>query len=397
MTPLLSLLLLIIFSYLGALFYKKIHIGGGARWIKGLTYTGSLYLLLGYIIGPEVFSIITPEISKKIEVIYTLALGWVGFLIGLQTNIRSLKRFQLKYYLYSSTLFFTALLLLQLFLIVAFYLMDYPASHLELLILSTAGAVTSPTMIAVFLQENRISGVTSQMLRFIPAFDNILGVVVLGLLMAFGGKILFAEQYDASFFTVFIIIGISTGIAFLYSRIIKKAGSDQERTLYIFGFIFLTIGFAVYLHQSILFAAFIFGFALSNFDKNKKELYLTIQNLEKHLYILLMIFAGINLSLKLSYLPILIIFTVFHILAKYFAGLSGNYLFRRQIKTNDKIGLGSLAMGGLSLAIVLDYHLKDLSDLPHLLLFVTTLAIILNDIISFNALGKYFAKKGADR
>jgi Kef-type K+ transport system membrane component KefB len=393
MTPLLSLLLLVLFSYLGALFYKKIHFGSSARWIQGLTYTGSLYLLVGYIIGPEIFNVITPEISVKLEVIYTLALGWVGFLIGLQTNIKSLKRFQLKYYLYSSTLFFSTLFILLLLLISIFYILNYPISYLELFILSAAGAVTSPTMIAIFLQNNKIPGALSQLLRFIPAFDNILGVSVLGVLMSFGGTIIFIDKYDFGFLAIFVITLISTINALLYSKIIKKAKSDQEKLLYIFGFIFLTIGFAVYLNQSILFSTFIFGFAIANFDKSKKDLYLTIQNLEKHLYILLMIFAGINLSLNISYVPLLLIFIIFHIIAKYFGGFGGNYLFRKQIKTNNKIGLGSLAMGGLSLAIILDYHLKDISDLSHMLLFVVTISIIFNDIISFNALEKYFSKK----
>ncbi len=388
MTPLLSLVLLILFAYLGALFYKKVNFH--AKWIQGLTYTGSLYLILGYVIGPEALNVITPDISNKLEVIYALTLGWVGFLIGLQTNIKSLKRFQLKYYLYSGTIFFVTLFLLQFFLVVIFFILNIRISHLELLILSTAGAVTSPTMIAVFLKGKKISGLLTYLLRFIPAFDNILGVILLGFIMAISGNVIFLEKYNIGFFIIIIEIIIALLSAWLYTRLIKKIKTDQEKLLYIFGFIFLNIGIAIYLHQSVLFSTFIFGFGLANFDKGKKVLYLMIQNLEKHLYILLMIFAGVNLTLNFSYLLFLIIFLVFHIIAKYIGGLSGNRLFERYLHTKDEIGLGNLAMGGLSLAIILDYHLKDTMEMSHILLFVAVISIILNDIISYNLLERYF-------
>jgi len=395
MTPLLSLVLLILFAYLGALFYKKVTFR--AKWIQGLTYTGSLYLIFGYIIGPEALNIITPDISNKLEVIYALTLGWVGFLIGLQTNIKSLKRFQLKYYLYSGTIFFITLFLLQLFLIITFYFLNISISHLELLILSTAGAVTSPTMIAVFLKDKKVSGVITHLLRFIPAFDNILGVLVLGFIMAFGGKVVFLETYNINFLIIVNEIIIALLSAWLYTIIIKKVKTEQEKLLFIFGFIFLNIGIAIYLHQSILFSTFVFGFGLANFDKSKKVLYLTIQGLEKHLYILLMIFAGINLTLNFSYLIFLFIFLIFHIFSKYLGGLSGNRLLHKHIQTGDKIGLGNLAMGGLSLAIILDYHLKDALDMSHLLLFVAVISIIINDVISYNVLEKYFNNSTEDK
>ena len=77
MTTLLSLVLLVLVAYLGSMLFHRFPINKG--WLKSLTYTGNLYLILGYIIGPQILNLINQEIIGQLNVLYALVLGWAGF------------------------------------------------------------------------------------------------------------------------------------------------------------------------------------------------------------------------------------------------------------------------------------------------------------------------------
>ena len=99
MTPLLGIIFLFILAYIGSFLYERYHLATG--WTKVLLYSGSLNLVIGYIIGPHFFGLLSDEIIGKLYVLVALVLGWAGFLIGLQAKASELKRFQSTYYLYS--------------------------------------------------------------------------------------------------------------------------------------------------------------------------------------------------------------------------------------------------------------------------------------------------------
>ena len=116
MTPLLGIIFLFILAYIGSFIYERYHLGTG--WTKVLLYSGSLNLVIGYLIGPHFFGLLSDTIIGKLYVLVALVLGWAGFLIGLQAKVSELKRFQSTYYLYSGLNFF--LTFIGLFIIVFF-------------------------------------------------------------------------------------------------------------------------------------------------------------------------------------------------------------------------------------------------------------------------------------
>ncbi len=139
MTPLLSIILLFLISYSGFTLYKKF--GVNQFWLKLLVDSGSLHLFIGIIVGPYLLQLISAEILSQLNVLVALVLGWAGFLIGLQVKKSELKRFQKSYFLFSTTFFASALILLFLILIagIGLDIIEYKIS--EIAFLALLGAV----------------------------------------------------------------------------------------------------------------------------------------------------------------------------------------------------------------------------------------------------------------
>jgi uncharacterized membrane protein YhaH (DUF805 family) len=148
----------------------------------------------------------------------------------------------------------------------------------------------------------------------------------------------------------------------------------------------------------MLFVAFVYGFGLSNFKVNTKKLYINIQNVEKPLYILLLIFVGANITYENGqYTIYLLIFMLTHFLVLLFAGYAANSITRKRLHMRDSIGLANLGMGGLSVAIIMDFHLIHPSSFSRLLIFIVAISIIIYDLISYKFLKFILIKSTADQ
>ena len=96
MTPLLSLILLVLLAYIGAVFLHRIKTPSSI--FKSITNSGVIYLLIGYVIGPKALQLLDKNILNDLSLIIAFVLGWTGFIIGLQINAKQMLRFPLSYY-----------------------------------------------------------------------------------------------------------------------------------------------------------------------------------------------------------------------------------------------------------------------------------------------------------
>ena len=96
MTPLFSLILIVLLAYIGAVFFQKSQ--SKSLLLKGISHSGIHYLFLGYFLGPHVFDVINAKVLDELSVVIAFILGWTGFLIGLQINFKQMRRFQVNYY-----------------------------------------------------------------------------------------------------------------------------------------------------------------------------------------------------------------------------------------------------------------------------------------------------------
>jgi Kef-type K+ transport system membrane component KefB len=383
MTTLLGLIAFLFIAYISSIIYKKINITN--IWTKSFAYTGTLYILIGVVTGPYLLNIINKEIIMEMSVLYGLVLGWAGLLIGLQFNIKNLKRFKLSYYGFAALNFFITIALIYIIL----YWITDAAEKYEMLILVVAASITSPIMIGLVTGEKKLSASITHLLQFNAAFDNLLGVIVFGLFVALNSEVMFNDVYDIGMFILIVPVLVSYINTIIYKKLSVEFKKEEEITLLLLGLLILLVGVSIYTGQSVIFISFLFGAFLGNSELNTRKLYLSIQELEKPLYILLLIFVGANITIKqFDWYYYLVLFIIIHIAIKLLANYVSKNIVKSFVSLPKSLGLANIGLGGLSMAIILDYHINYLTQYSSLTLFIIALSLIINDQISLWYLDK---------
>jgi hypothetical protein len=151
------------------------------------------------------------------------------------------------------------------------------------------------------------------------------------------------------------------------------------------------VGIAMNLNISILFFSFLFGIIITNLPIATRKLYQNIANAEKPLYFLMLVFVGAYVQyISLAMAVMLILFIFLRIMIKFFSG----YLARLPIMAKDRpistIGLTHLGMGGVSLAMALDYYRMDTNPTSYIILVLSVGAVLVTDLFSLKAVKDLF-------
>jgi Kef-type K+ transport system membrane component KefB len=379
MTPILGIIFLFFLAYIGTFVYQRYHLSSG--WVKVLLYSGSLNLVIGYLIGPHFFGLLSGEIIEKLYVLVGLVLGWAGFLIGLQVKFSELKRFQSTYYLYSGLNFSLTFI----GIITAVYCMDHIlglSMGATVIVLSgILGTVSSPILVGLLKEKLNLRGPFIHLLQFSVALDNVVGVVFFGLTM------LFVKQFFYRGVHIFtLIIGailFSIFMSWLFYKISIMINNLHQFFLVLIGFLLVIVGVALNLNQSVLLISFLFGVVLTNLPVDTRKLYQSIDSAEKPLYYLMMIFIGAIIGkVVIEYLLIILFLVFFRVTIKYLAGKLARYPFDSFRNHDPRIGLTKIGMGGIALAMALDFHLSSQSDLSQIILFIVSAMALTNVVIS---------------
>jgi Kef-type K+ transport system membrane component KefB len=350
-------------------------------WIKSIIYSGSIHLLIGILIGPNFFNLLSPKVLDQLDVIIGFVLGWSGFLIGLQGKKSALIRFQKSYYLFSTLNFICMFLLLMLLLQVCNLLFKSNFLNIHIFLLALIGTVSSPIWIAVLRRDFKFRGAIAHLVQFSIAFDNMLGVFVLGI------ALIISTPHNvlaiSGIYFVFLALALIGFISFTFYLLSGKVADVQQYLLILIGFILLVVGIAMNLNISILFFTFLFGIIITNLPIATRKLYQNIANAEKPLYFLMLVFIGAYIQhISLSMSVMLIIFIFLRVMIKFFSG----YIARLSIMAKERpistIGLTHLGMGGVSLAMALDYYRMDANPMSYIILVLSVGAVLLTDLFS---------------
>ena len=379
MTPLLSIIFLFFLAYVGSFLYQRYNLATG--WVKIFLFSGSLNLVIGYMIGPHFFGLLSGEIIGKLNVLVGLVLGWAGFLIGLQAKVSELKRFQSTYYLYSGFNF----ILTFIGIISVIFFMDFIFNlflGLPVIILSgILGTVSSPILVGLLKEKLNLRGPFIHLLQFSVALDNMVGVIFFGLTMLFVNQFFYQDIHIFS-----MILGsflFSIFMSWLFYKISIKIDNLHQFFLVLVGFLLVIVGVALNLNQSVLLISFLFGVVLTNLPVDTRKLYQSIDSAEKPLYYLMMIFIGAIIGkIVFEYLLIILILVILRIVIKYLAGNLARFPFQSTRIHGSRIGLPKIGMGGIALAMALDFHLSSQNEFSQFILFIVSAMAITNVVIS---------------
>ncbi|HZK47729.1 MAG TPA: cation:proton antiporter, partial [Atopostipes sp.] len=137
------------------------------------------YILSGLILGPSVLNIITGDVYNSLGFVNELALGILAISVGTELHRDMIKRLGR-----DLTILSVANTLLSFVLTTAFtYFLGLPITYA--LVLGALSMTVSPSGVVSMVKETRARGEMTQTLLGLVAFDNLITIIVFGIVVAF--------------------------------------------------------------------------------------------------------------------------------------------------------------------------------------------------------------------
>lgn len=359
--------------------------------------TGTEFLFLGLLLGPQFLNLLDAETLKGLEPLTGLLLGWIGLLFGFQFEIAKLRRFPLEFL--GAAILEGLITFLFAFLIIygTLYFFVGLADSMKIIIaitLAAAAACTAQTGLALLPSDSLVRHRdTIKLLTYISSIDGLSALLIFGLAFLFRPQFVTTCSWIAQLkWSGSVSLGIIPGFVLLYTLFFTRRRKESELILVVVGMAVFTSGTASVLHFSPLLTNFFVGVCLVNFNKEKDRIFDILISVEKPVYLLLLVFLGAGWRLK--HLDQILFpaagYCLCRLLGKFFGGFVVTRL-SHDLKDHPRhLGFGLLEMGGLSLAILLDFQQGFLCDINCHAISVILVAVICNNFVSSYFLGRLF-------
>jgi hypothetical protein len=370
-----------------AVAYLAAHVAFDWLAQRFLIISGAEYLLLGILLGPQVANVLSVEVMAGFSPLVTLALGWVGAIVGTQFHIPSLVRVRaLSYRVAFSeaglTLVFVGLVELA---VMQWWLgMERAEALAPAIALGAIAAVSAPAGIGIVARHLGRRSALLRQLEVTTAIDALVGIVTIGVLLALRhpGDVAVSRPITP---TEWVVISLAIGIVggALFELFLGGERDEDRLFISLAGAIVLTSGAAAFLHLSPIFTAMAMSATLVNLSGNREEIVKTLHASERPFYFVLLIFAGASWepSLRAWVIPVLL-----YLVARTVAKSGGARLSARLTGMLPALGphWGSalLGQGPLALALGLEYVRMPNATVPNVVFTAAIAAVLLLDVSS---------------
>lgn len=318
------------------------------RWPWLPSITG--FMLVGLIAGPNVLGLVDYAALAESRIIVDVALGLILYRLGLSLDIKQL--------LHDRKLIIISLVESTLTFVVVFLSMDLMGIHgLAAAVIAAIAVSSSPAVLIHVANELGASGPVTERAKSLVALNNVLAFLIFSALMP-----MLYSNAEAPLETILggpvyqllgsALLGGGMGMA-LHVAARKTRDAHQYHLALVVGAVAFTLGAALTLKLSTLFAPLVLGIVVRSIERTE-----LIANLEfgpafELFFIALFVYAGASLHVAemVQYAPAALVLVFGRSLAKWLGvGITASVLGsgRRQAATT---GLLLIPMAGLAIGL----------------------------------------------
>ncbi|CAN5739188.1 hypothetical protein BH11MYX3_BH11MYX3_32520 [soil metagenome] len=288
-----GLIVLIVLAYLGG--HRKVVRFQEQLGISGVITAGFPFVALGLIASLPSVGILDTEMIDRLRPVLHFGLGWLGFIIGAQLDIRVLDRVP------RGTAYLILVEALGPFgitaagcgaVMLAFGLSwRDPAVWRDIILLGAAAAMTAPRKFRGFANRTWHEGRGVDIL--LGQLDELVGVIGLLFITAY-----FRESGETAWQipnTAWVFVSLCLGVAIgvLIFAMVRVPQSNAEFLAVVLGGIAFASGLAGYLQLSPIVICFLAGVLVTNFPNEQREsIFRILNHLERPVHLLFLIIAG---------------------------------------------------------------------------------------------------------
>ena len=310
------------------------------------------YILSGLILGPSVLNIITGDVYNSLGFVNELALGILAISVGTELHRDMIKRLGR-----DLTILSVANTLLSFTLTTAFtYFLGLPITYA--LVLGALSMTVSPSGVVSMVKETRARGEMTQTLLGLVAFDNLITIIVFGIVVAFVTSV---GNTDANNLTLILsvfldiifagLIGLGVGlfVAFFIRQMLPN-----DRLLVIIGAaILFNSGIATVLTLSPILINIVAGATITNLTNRRGLVSEVISRMELPIFVVFLTLAGAHLDIAIFARVGLIGMAYIggRLIGKVLGAFAASHVTSLSQKSRQNIGLSLLPQAGIAIGL----------------------------------------------
>lgn len=372
-----------------ALAYLAAHLVFDWLARRFLIVSGAEYLILGVLLGPQVSGVLSADVMEGFAPLITLALGWIGAIVGTQFYLPGLIRISgLSYRLGFIEALATGFLVAgaTTYAITGLYDVPLGTAWIPGTALGAIAAVSAPVGIEVASRRLGRRGPIVKQLQVSTAVDALVGIVAMGLLLCVRhpAETAKAGTMSATEWAV-MTVGIGVVGGALFHLFLGRERATDRLFISLAGAIIVVSGAAAYLHLSPVLATAIMGAILINTSAQRAEITQTLAASERPFYFALLVFAGASWEparLHIGALWVVLAFLFARVIGKVGSARLGARLNDMLGEVGPDWGRGLIGQGGLALALALSYARQESAQLSNVVFTAAITSVLLTDVLS---------------
>ncbi len=359
-----------ILTIVGLMTFVGLFFGKLTKYVKLPSIIG--FMLVGVLLGPSLFGLLTEGVQQDLGFITEVALGFVAISIGLELRMSTLKQqgWGIIVIILAESLLAFALVAGAVTL-----LTGDPALGL---IFGAIAPASAPAGTVAIIQEYKAKGSLTKALYSVVGFDDGLGIILFGFASAFARSIIeqsisghsesFISLMTPPFVEVVLSIAVGIAVAILFSSLARKLESSRDIFILLFASVLIAAGLSITLHASLILTNMVAGFIIVNTQPRNllKKMEEELSNVMPLLFVLFFVLAGANLHI--ATVPSLGLLGLVYIVSRS-AGLTGGAALGATIsgaepKIRKYLGMGILSQAGVAigLALIVKHEFSSLGD-----------------------------------
>jgi Kef-type K+ transport system membrane component KefB len=284
---------LLVLAYLGG--HRRVVRFQEQLGISGVITAGFPFVALGLIASQPSIGILNGAVLERLRPVLHFGLGWLGFIIGAQLDIRVLDRVPkgTAYLILVEALGPFGITAAGCGLVMLLFGMSLGdvATWRDLILLGTAAAMTAPRKFRGFANRTWHEGRGVDVL--LGQLDELVGVIGLLFITAYFRSSTTGTWSLPDTAWVFVSLGLGVAIGVLIFAMIRVPVSNAEFLAVVLGGIAFASGLAGYLELSPIAICFIAGVLVTNFPNEQRDsIFRILNHLERPVQLLFLIIAG---------------------------------------------------------------------------------------------------------
>lgn len=388
----------------GGMALASLFAGKGVKFLRLPSLIG--FMIVGVLLGPSLFNLLSPEIQADLSFFPEMALGFVALSIGLELSFKTLKKQGPGIVLTIFTESFMAFIVVTA--LVYLVTKDLPMA----LIFGAIAPASAPAGTVAIIQEYKAKGSLTKALFAVVGFDDGLGIILFGFASAAARNILVQEAGGASMgfleliksplIEVGISLALGVGLGFLFTLLARFIKSGKDLFILTFAIVLATTGLCQAFHGSVILANMILGMFVVNTQGHQlvERVGRELREFMPLLFVIFFTLAGANLHI--SALPALGLLGGVYIFGRSFGLVSGAFIGATLGKLESKIrkylGMGILSQAGVAigLSLIVKAEFSSLGEHGNLI-GTTVITTVTATCIFFEIIGPILTKIGLQK